>query len=190
MTFNNNSSQKERAQVLRNDRDCLHTRYQDEAGGRFKRQVPTQISGSNPATLYPKLPASSPWSSDPVPPEEPLGIDVGEPVITGEPHELEASLNSDLGWRKTIQEVASSAACAASEGDGASGVRSPAGSPNGVPPAAGGLIPASSGPTPDAEATRANLTKERTSLASSAGRHSITQRRVSPNNSNIKRRLR
>jgi hypothetical protein len=129
--FNNNSTKAEREQFVR---DSYHTRYQDEVGGRWQKQVPTQVSGKDPATLYPKLPTSSPWANDPVPPEEPLGIDVSEPVITGEPHELEASLNSDLGWRKTIQD--------------------------GVPPAAGPPVSRSSEPTPDTEATRANSTHE------------------------------
>jgi len=131
--FNNNSSQKERQQFVR---DSYHTRANADASleqsGRFAK--PQAITGKDPATLYPKLPQTSPWSSDPVPPEEPLGIDVGEPVITGEPHELEASLNSDLGWRKTIQD--------------------------GVPPAAGPPVSRSSEPTPDTEATRANSTHE------------------------------
>jgi hypothetical protein len=88
MTFKNDSSQAERKAFVK---DSYHTRYQDEAGGRWQKQTPTQVTGKDPATLYPKLPTSSPWSSDPVPPEEALGIDVSEAPIVGEPHEVLAS---------------------------------------------------------------------------------------------------
>jgi hypothetical protein len=41
---------------------------------------------------YPKLPATSPWSCDPVPPEPPIGTDVSETPVVGEPAEIAASL--------------------------------------------------------------------------------------------------
>jgi len=134
MTFSNNSNQKERRQIIRNDRANVSTFHQfasseaNEVGGRFAR--PTQISGTNPTPLYPKLPASSPWSCDPVPPEEPLGIDISEPPVVGESFEVEQSLNADFGWRKTIRD--------------------------GVPPSAGPVIPRASEPTPGTEVTRAH----------------------------------
>jgi hypothetical protein len=64
----------------------------EEAGGRFAVERPKpQIVGAGPVS-YPAQPASSPWASDPVPNEEPLGFDVNaiEPVGTGP--EIEASL--------------------------------------------------------------------------------------------------
>ena len=88
--FNNNSSQAERKQFVK---DSYHNRYQDEAGGRWQKQTPTQVTGKDPATLYPKLPSNSPWSSDPVPPEPPYGQDISEPPIVGESWEVEASLD-------------------------------------------------------------------------------------------------
>jgi hypothetical protein len=61
-----------------------------ELGGRFAKE--SRVSGAEPNVRYPRLPSSSPWASDPVPPEEPLGfeIDAMEPV--GNPGEIEASL--------------------------------------------------------------------------------------------------
>jgi hypothetical protein len=141
----------------------MHRFAQSEAGevqGRWAK--PAQVTGSEGAVHMPRLPENSPWSCDPVPPEAPLGIDVSETPIVGEPHEVEASLNADFGLLRSLSD--------------------------GVPPATGSPVSRSPEPTPDAEATRVNLTKERTSLASSVGRHSMSPRRVSPNN--IKRRLR
>ena len=52
MTFNNNSSQAEKKQVLK---DTYHNRYQDEAGGRFQKVQPTNVSGPNdPVPSHPK----------------------------------------------------------------------------------------------------------------------------------------
>jgi hypothetical protein len=166
MTFSNNSDQKERKAILKNDATTLHKFAQSEAGeigGRFAK--PATLNASQSAVHYPKLPTSSPWSSDPVPPEEPLGIDVSEAPIVGEPAEVEASLNAEFGWRRTIQD--------------------------GVPPAAGQghLIPAAPEPTPDSEVARTEEPARQPLPLS--GRHSINPRgrgRVSPSNP-IMRRL-
>jgi hypothetical protein len=98
---------KERRAAIKDDPSTYFGHTHDEAGGRFQKQVPTNVSGKDPATLYPKLPTSSHWSNDPVPPEAPLGIDVTETPIVGESFEVEQSLNQDFGWRKTIQDGAS-----------------------------------------------------------------------------------
>ena len=98
MTFRNDSDQKERRAVIKNDATTLHQFAQSEAGeigGRYAR--PQTVNASQQAVHYPKLPTNSPWSSDPVPPEEPLGIDVSEAPITGEKFEVEASLDRDFG---------------------------------------------------------------------------------------------
>ena len=58
----------------------------DAKAGRFAK--PSVVSGSEPAVRYPRLPSSSPWASDPVPVEPPLGIDVNALEPTGELHEL------------------------------------------------------------------------------------------------------
>jgi len=73
--FNNNDAdQQTRREVLK---DTYLSRAQAEAemslGGRFKKQTQTQITG---VPQYPRQPISSPWHSDPVPPEEPVGVDI------------------------------------------------------------------------------------------------------------------
>lgn len=62
----------------------------DDAAGRFGK--PSVVTGSEPAVRYPRLPASSPWASDPVPNEEPLGVDVNALEPVGTAAEIEASL--------------------------------------------------------------------------------------------------
>ena len=47
-----------------------------ELGGRFQRLAEQQIVGQAPVP-YPAQPANSPFASNPVPDEPPLGIDVG-----------------------------------------------------------------------------------------------------------------
>ena len=107
MTFSNNSDQPERKRILANDHanaSTLHDFAQsqaDEVGGRFAR--PTQVTGKDPATLYPKLPTCSPWSRDPVPPEPPYGQDISEPPQVGEWWEIENSLDADLGLQRLLR---------------------------------------------------------------------------------------
>jgi len=107
MTFSNNSDQPERKRILANDRanaSTLHDFAQsqaDEVGGRFAR--PTQVTGKDPATLYPKLPTCSPWSRDPVPPEPPYGQDISEPPQVGEWWEIENSLDADLELQRMLR---------------------------------------------------------------------------------------
>jgi hypothetical protein len=100
MTFSNNSDQKERKRVLKNDAATLHQFAQSEASeisGRWAK--PQTVNASEQAVHYPRLPSNSPWASNPVPPEAPLGIDVSEPVITGEPHEVWASEQA-FSWER------------------------------------------------------------------------------------------
>ena len=163
MTFNNNSSQKERRQVIRNDATTLHDFAQSAAGeisGRWAK--PTQVSGSEGAVHMPRLPANSPWSQpDPSGQEKPYPIDLSEPPEpVGTAQEIEDSLQP-FSWLRS----------------------------DGVPQAADSLISASPEPTPDGEVVRGGQAEEpapREPLTPS-GRRSITQRRVSPNP--IKRRL-
>jgi hypothetical protein len=96
--FINQSTQREKEEVLRNERklksgDRQSTTYHaqamaglDEPGGRFSEA--RYVSGSEPSTNMPRLPANSPWAHDPVPPEEPLGYSVNDLEPTGEAHEL------------------------------------------------------------------------------------------------------
>src|SRR5262245_61362663 len=63
-----------------------------EAQGRFAKQTESKITGT---PTYPKQPTSSPWHSDPVPPEPPRGVDIefvgelggGSPATTTPPRE-------------------------------------------------------------------------------------------------------
>ena len=91
--FNNDTDQHTRREVLRND--TLFSRQQhtpDDAGGRYAKLTPATITGSTPSPQYPKQPANSFWSHDPVAATPPLGfsVDAMEPV--GTPAEIEASL--------------------------------------------------------------------------------------------------
>ena len=65
---------------------------QDESGGRFSRQQPFEVVGKSPSPVMPQLPATSPWSGDPVPDEEPLGFSVEDMVPTGTEAEIAASI--------------------------------------------------------------------------------------------------
>jgi hypothetical protein len=63
-----------------------------ESTGRFTAKPSTV--GSEPAVRYPRLPSSSPWSSDPVGLEPALGYSVHDMLPTGEVAEISASLNA------------------------------------------------------------------------------------------------
>jgi hypothetical protein len=54
-------------------------------GGRFAAIEPRTIVGSAPTYQAPRQPEGSPWHHDPVPDEEPLGIDVTATPDIGEP---------------------------------------------------------------------------------------------------------
>ena len=93
----NDLSQAEKRQVLR---DTMHGRAiaeQDTVGGRYAAEARTRVTGATPAPQYPALPASSPWASDPVPAEEPLGIDINAVEPVGTHTEVEQSLRGVHG---------------------------------------------------------------------------------------------
>jgi hypothetical protein len=91
-------SQKEKRQVMGDDR--ASTYYQQaiaDAGvelGRFKHLRNASVTGAT--VQVPKLPSSSPWSSDPVPNEEPLGFSVDQLEPTGTNAEIEQSVQPRL----------------------------------------------------------------------------------------------
>jgi len=168
-SFNNNSDQKERRQVLKNDAATLHQFAQSEANeisGRWAK--PTTVNASQKAVHYPRLPTSSPWSSDPVGPEPPYGQDISEPPVVGESWKIEKSLDRDFGVARSIRD--------------------------GVPSATGPVMPRSSEPTPDSEVARANSSSQfaRQPLPlSGAGNKTDAMVRPAPTNSraNLRRRL-
>ena len=91
-------SQSERRRILAEGRRAKSTYHSvaassadDERGGRYAAasSKPT-VTGSSPIA-YPQQPTGSPWASDPLPNEPPLGYSVEEMEPIGEPHELEAS---------------------------------------------------------------------------------------------------
>jgi hypothetical protein len=92
----NDSSQSERRAILRNEREVgtYHAFATGEAGavgGRFAAREKSTVIGAG-QVAYPALPANSPWYNDPVPPEEPLGVDLSAAPVVGEAHEVAASL--------------------------------------------------------------------------------------------------
>jgi hypothetical protein len=77
-------SQKERREIIPNERDCFHSRAQAavdlESGGRFAKLTPNKVTSAEPISQVPRQPAGSPWASNPVPPGEldQLGYDINE----------------------------------------------------------------------------------------------------------------
>src|SRR6516164_8716357 len=68
--------------VMANDRRVMGTYHSvaastvdDERGGRFAVEGKQTVIGSS-AVAYPQQPSTSPWHSDPCPPEPPLGYSV------------------------------------------------------------------------------------------------------------------
>jgi hypothetical protein len=161
MTFNNNSDQKERAAILKNDAATLHQFAQSEAGeisGRWAK--PQTVNASRPVVNYPAGPN---WSVDPTGPEPPLNQDVNAMEPCGQPWEIEASLDRDFGFQRSLRD--------------------------GVPPEMGHVIPPPPEPTPGTEAKRAYSDEEpaRHSLAAPGAGNNQTVAMPAP--TIIKRRL-
>jgi hypothetical protein len=68
------------------------------AGGRFKKEIETRVTG---VPTYPPQPPSSFWASDPVPPEEPLGVDVNE--MTAEVQASPAAIPTTVATPTTVE---------------------------------------------------------------------------------------
>jgi hypothetical protein len=80
--FNNDASQAQRRKVFENDRK-VSTYFQRaqadadlELGGRYAKVTETTVTGAAPGPIYPKQPPNSPWASEPIGPEPPLGYDI------------------------------------------------------------------------------------------------------------------
>jgi hypothetical protein len=121
--YRNNASQRERAEALRND--TLHSRQQAmsdlENSGRHARPYDGNWDGPH---RYPRLPEASPWHHDPVPNEEPYGVDINEVPVVGEPHE-QASLEGDAQQTGANLAGASSAGASSSAPTATAPVSSP-----------------------------------------------------------------
>jgi hypothetical protein len=72
----NEFSQAERRKVLKDTYFARQQNTGDDAGGRFTKLTPTNVTGSTPVPSYPQQPPNSPWHHDPVPATEPLGFDI------------------------------------------------------------------------------------------------------------------
>jgi hypothetical protein len=97
--FNNPSSWADKVEVHNNERKTstyfnqARIAEQLESTGRFAEQARPSITGETPAVLYPRLPASSPWSgSGDVGLSEPLGVEIDQQEPVGTPTEIERSL--------------------------------------------------------------------------------------------------
>jgi hypothetical protein len=109
--FKNDATQAERQEALRNDTYHGRASHDLELGGRFAAINKPSIIGAASAK-YPKLPSSSPWSADPVPPEEPLGFEINALEPVGTAAEIEASLGeaaapADVHHPPSVVETAS-----------------------------------------------------------------------------------
>jgi hypothetical protein len=98
------------------------TQIELEAQGRHAAIAKASVSGREPAVNYPRMPEGSPWAGDLVPPEPSLGYAIEALEVTGEPHEVAASLATSEG-------------SPSSSSDGAAGVTSLVLSPGDVAPA-------------------------------------------------------
>jgi hypothetical protein len=88
--YRNDTSQKERAEVLKNDRAVQKNTFlshtHSEEGGRYAK--PQTVIGATPTVQYPM--AAPNWSVDPTGVEPPLGFDVNTVEPCGEKFEIEA----------------------------------------------------------------------------------------------------
>ncbi len=95
--FENETDQATRKAVIKHDQmaTTYFERAQAEIGsemGRFKSLNKQTVVGASGGPVYPRLPPSSPFANDPVPPPEPLGFSVDEMEAVGTPQEVAASL--------------------------------------------------------------------------------------------------
>jgi hypothetical protein len=98
--YHNNSPQSVRRAIAKNDRRVHANRStygdhtHDDSGGRYLKQTPSTVIGSEPIA-YPRLPENS-WANQGavVPPEPPLGVAIDQMEPTGEFYEVQASLRA------------------------------------------------------------------------------------------------
>jgi len=91
--FNNQASQAERREVLRNDTYMARQQNTvDDVGGRFAKLTPATVTGSAPSPQYPQLPEGSPWAKGfDQNVEPPIGFDVNAQEAVGTTKEQEQS---------------------------------------------------------------------------------------------------
>jgi len=106
VTYQNDATMKEKADVLRNDQRLRQQQQgttfsqfaQSEAAeprGRFTQQEKSSVVGATPVPSYP---VGNQWAAaDQNNLEPPLGFSVGHHPAVGEPHEVQASIDQELG---------------------------------------------------------------------------------------------
>ncbi len=82
----NEITQDEKLKVLKNDTLLRRTANAEPGLGQ------PNVIGSRVLPEYPGLPSNSPWASDPVPPEPPLGFAIDEQEPVGTSAEIKRSL--------------------------------------------------------------------------------------------------
>jgi len=90
--FENEASQREKREVLRNDTYLSRAASEIEPGGRFAKLHSPTITGALPGPQVPQQPPTSPFHHDPVGSEPPLGFAVDEMVPVGTEVEIERSI--------------------------------------------------------------------------------------------------
>jgi hypothetical protein len=96
-------SQKERREIIANERDCFHSRAQAavdlESGGRFAKLTPNKVTSAEPISQVPRQP-SGPWAhGDPGAPDpatDQIDYDPNFVEACGSPQEIEKA-NAELG---------------------------------------------------------------------------------------------
>jgi hypothetical protein len=93
-------SQAEKRRILADDRKVRATFHSiasagmdDERGGRFSALNKPSVTGSDPTVMVPRQPLGSPWHSDPLGKEAPLGFSVEDQPPTGEAWEVQKSID-------------------------------------------------------------------------------------------------
>ena len=99
-SFNNDSSPAERRRVLRETGASYHDVALSEVGtvqGRYGELEKSSSVTGGLAHRYPPLPETSPWASDPVGQEPPIGVDINAVEAVGTHAEIEQSLREASG---------------------------------------------------------------------------------------------
>jgi hypothetical protein len=90
----NNAAEKRRIMAEERRMRTYHGHAQanidEDRGGRFAVEGKATVIGSGPIS-YPAQPSGSPWHSEPIGTEPPLGYSVGDQEPVGEVHEREAT---------------------------------------------------------------------------------------------------
>jgi hypothetical protein len=116
-------SQKERREIIANERDCFHSRAQAavdlESDGRFAKLTPNKVTSAEPISQVPRQPPNSPWAYADRNVEPPFEVDVSavEPVLPTSSADQSIGSPGDAGDAPTTS-VSSPGVVGAREGAG------------------------------------------------------------------------